>query len=154
MFDDLKAEIENDPEDIGYDDYLPDNYVEVAALLNSEDPTGEELFEPLKSSKAARIAAETGSYAAIKEDSENLNSSTQSKSLAALDTLKKSGEDFALQLPKMRIMLQDLVDNEVISDTQKAAFLNASKRRSTRAEVVTGKRNVTISHQDVSKALN
>ena len=149
----LKDEIQNDPEALGYAQHLPDDHVTVAVLLNGDDPAGATFYEQIGSSKAARIAAESGAYAAIKADAENASSSTQSKSMAAIDTLRKSGEDFALQLPKMRQMLQDLVDNDVLTAEQRSAFLTASERPASRAEAVLGK-GTTIDHTDVTQAFS
>lgn len=149
----LADEINNDPENIGYSTYLPNDHHSVAELLNTDDPAGQFVYESINSDTASRIAAETGVRAALEENTGHTDQIVRSQVLSALDTIKKSQADFALQTQKMRDMLQNLVDNSVISTTQKDAFLSKSKRTLTRAEAVLGK-GTTVSHTDVSKALN
>jgi len=121
--------------------------------LGEDDPAQAVVYESLSSEKATRIAAEVDAYAPIKADAEDGTSSTQSQSLAAMDTLRKQGADFALQLQSMRDMLQALVNNSVLTDSQRSAFISASKRTARREEAVLGK-GTTVSPQDVTKALN
>lgn len=149
----LADEINDDPEGMGYSVHLPEDHVTVAALLGQEDPAGAVVYESLSSEKATRIAAEVDAYAPIKADAENASSSTQSSSLAAMDTLRKGSADFALHLQSMRDMLQALVDNSVLTDSQRSAFISASKRTARREEALLGK-GTTVSAQDVTKALN
>jgi hypothetical protein len=149
----LADEINNDPQAMGYDQHLPEDHVSVAELLGQDDPAQTVVYESLSSEKATRIAAEVDAYAPIKADAEDASSSTQSSSLAAMDTLRKQGADFALQLQSMRDMLQALVDNEVLTDSQRSAFISASKRTARREEAVLGK-GTTVSAQDVTKALS
>jgi hypothetical protein len=149
----LADEINNDPENIGYSTHLPNDHRSVAELLNTDDPTGQFTYDPIDSGAASRIAAETGVRAALEENTGHTDQIVQSQVLSALDTIKKSQADFALQTQKMRNMLQNLVKNDVISTTQKEAFLSKSKRTLTRAEAVLGE-GVTVTHMDVSKALN
>lgn len=149
----LADEINSDPQGMGYSAHLPDDHVSVADLLRNEDPAGMVVYESLTSEKATRIAAETDAYGAIKADAENTDSPTQSQSLAAMDTLRKSGADFALQLESMRDMLQGLVDNSVITATQRDAFLSASKRPARREEAVLGK-GTSVTPQDVTQAIS
>jgi hypothetical protein len=92
-------------------------------------------------------------YGAIKADAEDPDSPTQSSSLAAMDTLRKGSADFALHLESMRDMLQALVDNSVLTDSQRSAFISASKRTARREEAVLGK-GTTVSAQDVTQALS
>jgi hypothetical protein len=149
----LADEINNDPQGMGYSTYLPEDHVSVANLLGQDDPAQTIVYESLSSEKATRIAAEVDCYGAIKADAEDGTSSTQSQSLAAMDTLRKAGADFALHLKSMRDMLQALVDNSVLTTTQRDAFISASKRTARREEAVLGKgTNVTV--QDVTKALS
>jgi len=149
----LADEINNDPQAMGYGQHLPEDHVSVADLLGQGDPAQTVVYESLSSEKATRIAAEVDAYAPIKADAEDPNSTTQSSSLAAMDTLRKAGADFALQLQSMRDMLQALADNGVLTTTQKDAFINASKRPARREEAVLGK-GTTVLPQDVTKALN
>jgi hypothetical protein len=149
----LADEINNDPEDMGYSTYLPEDHVSVAELLGQDDPAGAVVYESLSSEKATRIAAEVDAYAPIKADAEDPSSPTQSSSLAAMDTLRKGSADFALQLKSMRDMLQALVDNSVLTDPQRDAFISESKRTARREEAVLGKGS-TVSAQDVTKALS
>jgi len=149
----LADEINNDPEDMGYDQHLPEDHVSVADLLGQDDPAGMVVYESLSSEKATRIAAEVGAYGAIKADAEDPSSPTQSSSLAAMDTLRKQGADFALHLQSMREMLQALVDNGVLTDAQRNAFISESKRTARREEAVLGK-GTNVTAQDVTKALN
>jgi len=149
----LVNEINNDPQGMGYSTHLPEDHVSVANLLGQDDPAGAVVYERVTSEKATRIAAEVDAYAPIKTDAEDPNSPTQSSSLAAMDTLRKAGADFALHLESMRDMLQALVDNGVLADNQRNAFINASKRTARREEAVLGK-GTTVSPQDVTKALN
>jgi hypothetical protein len=53
----------------------------------------------------------------------------------------------------MRDMLQALVDNGVLTDSQRSAFISASKRTARREEAVLGK-GTNVTAQDVTKALN
>jgi hypothetical protein len=149
----LADEINNDPQGMGYSAHLPEDHVSVADLLGQEDPAQTVVYESLSSAKATRIAAEVDAYAPIKADAEEPSSATQSSSLGAMDTLRKAGADFALQLQSMRDMLQALVDNGVLTDSQRSAFISASKRTARREEAVLGK-GTTVSPQDVTKALN
>jgi len=149
----LADEINNDPQAMGYSTHLPDDHVSVAELLGQDDPAGAVVYESLSSEKATRIAAEVDAYAPIKADAEDGTSSTQSQSLAAMDTLRKQGADFALQLQSMRDMLQALVNNSVLTDSQRSAFISASKRTARREEAVLGK-GTTVSAQDVTNALS
>jgi hypothetical protein len=149
----LADEINNDPEDMGYSTYLPEDHVSVAELLGQDDPAGAVVYESLSSEKATRIAAEVDAYAPIKADAEDPSSPTQSSSLAAMDTLRKAGADFALHLQSMRDMLQALVENGVLTDSQRSAFISASKRTARREEAVLGK-GTTVSAQDVTQALS
>jgi hypothetical protein len=149
----LANEINNDPLAMGYSTHLPDDHVSVAELLGQDDPAGAVVYESLSSEKATRIAAEVDAYAPIKADAEDGTSSTQSQSLAAMDTLRKAGADFALQLQSMRDMLTALVNNGVLTTTQKDAFISASQRTARREEAVLGK-GTTVSAQDVTKALS
>jgi hypothetical protein len=149
----LKGEINNDPESMGYSAHLPEDHVSVADLLGQDDPAQTVVYESLSSEKATRIAAEVDAYAPIKADAEDPNSSTQSSSLAVMDTLRKAGADFALQLQSMRDMLQALVDNSVLTDTQRDAFISESKRTARREEAVLGK-GTNVTAQDVTKALS
>jgi len=121
--------------------------------LGQDDPAGAVVYESLSSEKATRIAAEVDAYGAIKADAEDPSSPTQSSSLAAMDTLRKGSADFALQLKSMRDMLGALVNNGVLTTTQKDAFISASKRVARREEAVLGK-GTTVSPQDVTKALS
>jgi len=149
----LADEINNDPEGMGYSAHLPEDHVSVAELLSQDDPAGAVVYESLSSEKATRLAAEVDAYGAIKADAEDSSSPTQSASLAAMDTLRKSGADFALHLQSMREMLQALVDNGVLTPEQKAAFISESKRTARREEAVLGK-GTTVSPQDVTQALS
>jgi hypothetical protein len=149
----LAEEINNDPQGMGYSAHLPDDHVSVSELLGQDDPAGAVVYESLSSEKATRIAAEVDAYAPIKADAEDGTSSTQSQSLAAMDTLRKAGADFALQLQSMRDMLQALVDNSVLTDSQRSAFISASKRTARREEAVLGQ-GTTVSTSDVTKALS
>jgi len=149
----LADEISNDPEGMGYGQHLPKDHVSVANLLGQDDPAQAVVYESLSSEKATRIAAEVDAYGAIKADAEDPSSPTQSSSLAAMDTLRKAGADFALHLQSMRDMLQALVDNSVLTDSQRSAFISASKRPARREEAVLGK-GTTVSPQDVTQALS
>jgi hypothetical protein len=149
----LADEINNDPEGMGYGQHLPEDHVSVATLLGQDDPAQTVVYESLSSEKATRIAAEVDCYGAIKADAENPSSPTQSSSLAAMDTLRKGSADFALQLQSMRDMLGALVDNGVLTDSQRSAFISASKRTARREEAVLGK-GMNVTAQDVTKALN
>jgi hypothetical protein len=149
----LADEINNDPQGMGYSTHLPEDHVSVANLLGQDDPAGAVVYESLSSEKATRIAAEVDCYGAIKADAEDPSSPTQSSSLAAMDTLRKAGADFALHLESMRDMLQALVDNSVLTDSQRSAFISASKRTARREEAVLGK-GTNVTAQDVTKALN
>jgi len=149
----LADEINNDPQGMGYSAHLPDDHVSVAELLGQDDPAQAVVYESLSSEKATRIAAEVDCYGAIKADAEDPSSPTQSQSLAAMDTLRKAGADFALQLQSMRDMLTALVNNGVLTDSQRSAFISASKRTARREEAVLGK-GTTVSPQDVTQALS
>jgi hypothetical protein len=149
----LKNEIQTDPQGMGYSAHLPEDHVSVADLLGQDDPAQTVVYESLSSEKATRIAAEVDAYAPIKADAEDPSSATQSSSLAAMDTLRKRSADFALQLQSMRGMLQALVDNSVLTDSQRSAFISASKRIARREEAVLGK-GTTVSAQDVTQALS
>jgi len=149
----LKSEIQNDPENMAYGNHLPDDYVSVANLLGQDDPTGEFVYERLNSGLASRIAAQTGARAALEENTGHSNQIVRSQVLSALDTIRKSQADFPMQRQKMRDMLQNLVENNVLSTTQRDAFLSKSKRTLTRAEAVLGE-GTTVTHTDVTKALN
>jgi len=149
----LADEINNDPQSMGYGQHLPGDHVSVANLLGEDDPAQAVVYESLSSEKATRIAAEVDAYGAIKADAEDPSSPTQSSSLAAMDTLRKAGADFALHLQSMRDMLQALVDNSVLTDSQRSAFISASKRTARREEAVLGK-GTTVSAQDVTQALS
>jgi len=149
----LADEINTDPQGMGYSTHLPEDHVSVADLLGQDDPAQAVVYESLSSEKATRIAAEVDAYGAIKADAEDPSSPTQSSSLAAMDTLRKAGADFALHLESMRDMLQALVNNGVLTSEQKAAFIGESKRTARREEAVLGK-GTTVSPQDVTKALN
>jgi len=149
----LADEINNDPQSMGYGQHLPEDHVSVADLLGQDDPAQAVVYESLSSEKATRIAAEVDAYGAIKADAEDPSSPTQSSSLAAMDTLRKAGADFALHLQSMRDMLQALVDNSVLTDSQRSAFLSESKRTARREEAVLGK-GTTVSPQDVTKAIS
>ena len=149
----LADEINTDPQSMGYGQHLPEDHVSVAELLSEPDPAQTVIYERLSSEKATRIAAEVDAYSAIKADSEDSSSSTQSQSLAAMDTLRKQGADFSLHLQSMRDMLQALVDNSVLTPEQKAAFISESKRTARREEAVLGK-SATVSPQDVTQALS
>jgi hypothetical protein len=149
----LANEINNDPQGMGYSAHLPEDHVSVADLLGQDDPAQAVVYESLSSEKATRIAAEVDCYGAIKADAEDPSSPTQSQSLAAMDTLRKGSADFALHLQSMRDMLQALVDNTVITDEQRNAFISASKRTARREEAVLGK-GTNVTAQDVTKALN
>jgi len=149
----LADEINTDPEGMGYSSHLPEDHVSVAELLGQDDPAGAVVYESLSSEKATRIAAEVDCYGAIKADAEDPSSDTQSSSLAAMDTLRKGSADFALQLQSMRDMLGALVNNGVLTTTQKDAFISASKRVARREEAVLGK-GTTVSAQDVTQALS
>lgn len=149
----LADEINTDPEGMGYSSHLPEDHVSVAELLGQDDPAGAVVYESLSSEKSTRIAAEVDCYGAIKADAEDPSSPTQSSSLAAMDTLRKGSADFALHLQSMRDMLQALVDNGVLTTTQKDAFISASKRVARREEAVLGK-GTNVTAQDVTKALS
>jgi hypothetical protein len=149
----LADEINTDPQSMGYGQHLPEDHVSVAELLSEPDPAQAVVYESLSSEKATRIAAEVDCYGAIKADAEDPSSPTQSSSLAAMDTLRKGSADFALHLQSMRDMLQALVDNSVLTDTQRDAFISASKRTARREEAVLGK-GTNVTAQDVTKALN
>jgi hypothetical protein len=149
----LADEINNDPEGMGYSAHLPEDHVSVSELLSEPDPAEAVIYERLTSEKATRLAAEVDAYGAIKADSEDASSATQSQSLAAMDTLRKQGADFALHLESMRDMLQALVDNGVLTDPQRDAFISESKRTARREEAVLGK-GMNVTAQDVTKALN
>jgi len=149
----LANEINNDPQGMGYGQHLPEDHVTVANLLGQDDPAGAVVYESLSSEKATRIAAEVDAYGAIKADAEDPSSPTQSSSLAAMDTLRKGSADFALQLKSMRDMLGALVNNGVLTDSQRSAFISASKRTARREEAVLGK-GTTVSAQDVTQALS
>jgi len=149
----LADEINNDPQSMGYGQHLPKDHVTVANLLGQDDPAQAVVYESLTSEKATRIAAEVDAYGAIKADAEDPSSPTQSSSLAAMDTLRKAGADFALHLESMRDMLQALVNNSVLTAEQKAAFIGESKRTARREEAVLGK-GTTVSAQDVTQALS
>ena len=151
-YDGLQSEIENDPENVGYGQHLPGDHVTVADLLNGDDPTGITFYEDVPAEKAARIAVEVGCYAAIADDAENTNSETQDISMATIDTFRKSNGTFAMRLPSLRESLTALVNNSVLTETQEQAFLDASLRPARRAEVVLS-RGVTVTSQDVTKAL-
>jgi len=152
-YQDLADEINNDPEGMGYGQHLPEDHVSVAELLGQDDPAQTVVYESLSSEKATRIAAEVDCYGAIKADAEDPSSPTQSSSLAAMDTLRKGSADFALHLQSMRDMLQALVNNSVLTDSQRSAFISASKRLARREEAVLGK-GTTVSAQDVTQALS
>jgi len=149
----LADEINDDPQGMGYSAHLPEDHVSVAELLSKPDPAETVVYERLTSEKATRLAAEVDCYGAIKADAEDPSSATQSQSLAAMDTLRKQGADFALHLESMRDMLQALVDNSVLTDTQRDAFISESKRTARREEAVLGK-GTNVTAQDVTKALN
>jgi hypothetical protein len=149
----LADEINNDPQSMGYGQHLPEDHVSVAELLGQDDPAQTVVYESLSSEKATRIAAEVDAYGAIKADAEDPSSPTQSSSLAAMDTLRKGSADFALHLESMRDMLQALVDNGVMTATQRDAFISASKRTARREEAVLGK-GANVTAQDVTKALS
>jgi len=149
----LADEINNDPQGMGYSAYLPEDHVSVAELIGHVDPAGGVVYESLSSERATRIAAEVDAYGAIKADAETSSSSTQSSSLAAMDTLRKAGADFALHLQSMRDMLQALVDNGVLTTTQRDAFISESKRAARREEAVLGK-GTQVTPQDVTEALS
>lgn len=149
----LATEINSDPQGMGYSAHLPEDHVSVANLLGQDDPAGAVVYERLTSEKATRIAAEVDAYGAIKADAEDPSSPTQSSSLAAMDTLRKAGADFALHLQSMRDMLQALVDNSVLTDSQRSAFISESKRTARREEAVLGK-GTNVTAQDVTKALS
>ena len=149
----LEDEINNDPQSMGYGQHLPEDHVSVADLLGQDDPAQAVVYESLSSERATRIAAEVDAYAPIKADAEDPSSPTQSSSLAAMDTLRKGSADFALQLKSMRDMLGALVNNGVLTDSQRSAFISASKRTARREEAVLGK-GTTVSAQDVTQALS
>jgi len=149
----LADEIKNDPQNMGYAGHLPEDHVSVANLLSKDDPAGAVIYEKLSSERATRVAAETDAYGSIKGDAEDSSSPTQSSSLAAMDTLRKQGADFALHLQSMRDMLQLLVNNNVLTSTQRDAFIGQSKRPARREETVLGK-GTNVTAQDVTQALN
>jgi len=149
----LADEINNDPEGMGYSQHLPEDHVSIAELLSEPDPAEMVVYERLSSEKATRIAAEVDAYSAIKADAEDPSSPTQSSSLAAMDTLRKQGADFALHLQSMRNMLQALVNNGVLTDPQRNVFIMASKRTARREEAVLGK-GTNVTAQDVTQALS
>jgi len=148
----LKDEIQNDPEALGYAQNLPDDHVTVAVLLNGDDPAGATFYEDVPAEKAARIAVEVGCYAAIADDAEDPDSATRNISMATIDTFRKSNGTFAMRLPSLRQSLTALVNNDVLTQEQEQAFLDASLRPARRAEVVLG-RGVTVTSQNVTKAL-
>lgn len=150
----LEDELRNDPEAMGYQTHIDSgNHNAIVDLLRSDDPAGAVTYEPLGSDLASRIAAESGAYGVLADDAGDTSSSTRSKSLAAINTLKKPNADFALDHPKLRNMLQDLVDNGPLEQTQADAFLNKSQRPMRREEAVLGA-GVSVDHTDVAKALS
>jgi len=151
-YDALQTEIEQDPEALGYGQHLPGNHNAVADLLAQNDPTGKTFYESVPAEKAARIAVETGVYASIADDAQDSTSGTRDISMGTIDTFRKSQGSFALQLQSLRDKVDTLATEGVITDTAKAAFLNASERPARREEVVLT-RGASVTSQDVAKAL-
>jgi len=149
----LSDELNNDPEGMGYSTHLPEDHNSCVSLLKRDDPTGATFYEPIPNEEATIIAAQNGALAALDGARGSGNASTKSRAYGAWQTLQKTGEDFAMQNPAVRQMLQDLVDDGILTSTQQTAFLDASERPARREEVVL-QRDARVYAPDISKALS
>ena len=141
----LRAEIDNDPEDLGYAIYLPHGPGAVVDLLNNLSST---MVKTIRASTALMWAA-GGAYSTIVDASNNVNHPARASCLVVREAFS-SGQDIHLGLQTMRDMLDGWVATSVITQAQKDSLLVLATQPASRAEIL-GLGRVT--EQDLRNAL-
>ncbi|HXE49558.1 MAG TPA: hypothetical protein VN663_14360 [Ramlibacter sp.] len=127
----LGTEVRNDPEAIGYAQYLPDSPGLVADLLNA--PT-RSMVKPLPSG-TAKIWAAAGPYAKIVDASENraLNIAVRASCLVVRDEFISAGT-IHIDQPKVRAMFDAWIVAGVITADEHADLIAEATVAASRAE--------------------
>ena len=127
----LRAEIDNDPESLGYASHLPDSPGAVVDLLNANSTT---MVKAIKSSTAMMWAA-GGAYSTIVDASNNVNHPARASCLVVREAFT-SGQDIHLELQPMRDMLNGWVATSVITQAQHNALIALATQPASRAEKI------------------
>jgi hypothetical protein len=125
---DLQDELTNDPLGRGYDSMTP---AEVASDLQSEHRT---LIEPLNSRVLLRKTAELGIITPLEEEAETGNAGVQDIAKAAVRMIKRPDVDLDLADPEEEALVDQLVENSVIAQSDKDALVSEAERSASRAE--------------------
>jgi hypothetical protein len=127
----LRAEIDNDPEGLGYASHLPDAPGSVVDLLNGYTGT---MVKAIKSSTAMMWAA-GGAYSTIVDASNNVTHPARASCLVVREAFA-SGQEIHLELQAMRDMLTAWVSTSVITQGQKDSLLALATQPASRAEEI------------------
>tara|TARA_R110000822_G_scaffold156778_3_gene296505 strand:- start:122 stop:568 length:447 start_codon:yes stop_codon:yes gene_type:complete len=141
----LRAEIDNDPESLGYASYLPDAPGVVVDLVNSNSGT---MVKTIRASTAMLWAA-GGAYASIFDASNDANHPARASCLIVREAFA-SNQDIHLEMQSMRDMLDAWVVTAVITQGQKDALLALANQPASRGDILGLGR---ITEQDLRTAL-
>jgi hypothetical protein len=141
----LRAEIDNDPESLGYASHLPDAPGSVVDLLNGYTGT---MVKAIKASTAMMWAA-GGAYSTIVDASNDVNHPARASCLVVREAFASS-QEIHLELQAMRDMLTAWVSTNVITQAQHNALIALATQPASRAEVLGFSR---VTEQDLRAAL-
>jgi len=149
----LADEINNDPQGMGYDQHLPEDHVSVADLLGKDDPAGATGPIPVQPS-ALREYAAGGLRVKIDQGTSNSDAAAAATCRQLQDfMIAPNAEPLTITQGKTATLMQNLVDQGVITTQEKSDLEARFTRTLRREEAVLGK-GTTVSPQDVTKALN